>query len=103
MRQVTLLVRYRHGVAAQARIQEGFVSSLLSPLRAFVLSFYLSFFYRFPLVIRYPQNLARNTGKQGCQTPYSIVPDADMIPSAFMAQKLEVGGSNSEILKHEAN
>ena len=44
----------------------------------------------FVMLFRYPQNLARNTGKQGCQTPFSIVPDADMIPSAHMAEKLEV-------------
>ena len=39
---------------------------------------------------RYPQNLARNIGKQGCQTPFTTVPDTDMIPSANMAEKLEV-------------
>ena len=29
-------------------------------------------------------------GKQGCQTPFTTVPDIDMIPSALMEQKLEV-------------
>ena len=41
-------------------------------------------------ISRYPQNLARNTGKSGCQTPFTMVPDTDMIPSKQMAEKLEV-------------
>jgi len=49
--------------------------------------------------LRYPQNLARNTGKQGCQTPFSIVPDADMIPSAHMAEKLEEFLAREEVLE----
>ena len=40
--------------------------------------------------VRYPQNLARNTGKQGCPTPFTMVPDTDMIPAHNMADKFEV-------------
>ena len=39
--------------------------------------------------LRYPQNLARNTAKQGCPTAYTIVPDTDMIPIPGMAERLD--------------
>lgn len=39
--------------------------------------------------LRYPQNLARNTAKHGCATPYTIVPDSDMIPIPGMAEQLQ--------------
>ena len=38
--------------------------------------------------LRYPQNLARNTAKQGCPTPYTVVADSDMIPVPGMAEHL---------------
>ena len=40
-------------------------------------------------VVRYPQNLARNTAKHGCPTLYTIVPDTDMIPIPGMAERLD--------------
>ena len=37
----------------------------------------------------YPQNLLRNTAKQGCQTAYTYIPDIDMVPTPGMDLQLE--------------
>ena len=37
----------------------------------------------------YPQNLLRNTAKQGCQTAYIYIPDIDMVPTPGMDLQLE--------------
>ena len=39
--------------------------------------------------LEYPQNLMRNIAKSGCQTPFTLVPDVDMIPSPGLDIQLE--------------
>ncbi|XP_059082616.1 beta-1,4-glucuronyltransferase 1-like [Tigriopus californicus] len=39
--------------------------------------------------MEYPQNLLRNTAKQGCQTQFTFIPDIDMIPNAGLDLDLQ--------------